>query len=418
MKNFEATATPYNMALARLMKETGDSYVLQFVDKVIEDAIFLGASDIHFEPFEHCFRIRVRIDGLLEALVDPPVNRMASITSRLKIMAHLDIAERRVPQDGRFKFTCKQSLKTVDFRVNTCPTLFGEKIVLRLLDACAARLDIPHLGFTIHQQENFLKSLAQPQGLVIVTGPTGSGKTVTLYTGLNHLNTIDKNISTVEDPVEINLPGVNQVNIHPKAGLTFAHTLRAFLRQDPDIIMVGEIRDPETAEIALKAAQTGHLVLSTLHTNSAPETLIRLRQMGVPTYNIANAISLIVAQRLVRKLCKFCKQAVKVTSPCLLELGVAEADLTVTDHLFIANPQGCPQCHLGYKGRTGLFEVLPISQALVELILADGSILDIAQQARKEGVLSIAQHGLQKILAGETSVAEVQRVTFLEKPSA
>lgn len=343
--------TSYELIEYGSPQHTDDGQVVNFVNKIIEEAIKRGASDIHFEPYEYVYRIRMRLDGVLQTVAQPPHNILSRLTSRLKIMAQLDIAERRVPQDGRFKMQIDNH--PIDFRVSTCPTLFGEKIVLRILDPTSAQLGVDSLGFTAQQKSVFMRNITQPQGMVIVTGPTGSGKTVSMYTALNLINTEDNNICTVEDPVEINLPGVNQVHVNPKAGLTYASALRAFLRQDPDVIMVGEIRDLETAEIAVKAAQTGHLVLSTLHTNSAAETLTRLISMGVQSYNVASAILLIIAQRLARRLCPHCKTRQDLPEAALLEQGFTKAQVAEAK---IYKAVGCDKCNLGYKGRIGLFE--------------------------------------------------------------
>lgn len=385
-----------------------DAPVVKFVNRILVEAIKKGASDIHFEPFERDYRIRYRQDGLLNEVASPPVNLASRIAARIKVMSSLDISERRVPQDGRFKMKISRT-RSIDFRVSTCPTIAGEKVVMRILDPGSIKLGTEALGFSPIQKDNFLKAISRPQGMILVTGPTGSGKTVTLYTALNVLNTIDVNISTAEDPVEIKVPGINQVNINIKAGLTFSGTLRSFLRQDPDIIMVGEIRDLETAEIAVKAAQTGHLVLSTLHTNSASETLTRLVNMGIPSFNIASSVSLIIAQRLVRRLCDQCKvERDDITERGLVELGFAEKD-AATMKIFKA--VGCPQCTNGYHGRIGLFEVMPMSKALGRLIMSGGNSLDILSLAQQEGMLTIYQSGLDKIKEGITTIEEVNRVT-------
>lgn len=388
------------------LTQSDDGQVVSFVNTVIAEAIKRGASDIHFEPYEQVYRIRMRLDGVLQTVAQPPISIVSRLTSRLKIMAQLDIAERRVPQDGRFKLQINDD--SIDFRVSTCPTLFGEKIVLRILDRANAELGIDSLGFSGEQKAIFMRSIAQPQGMVIVTGPTGSGKTMTMYTALNLINTEDNNICTVEDPVEINLPGINQVHVNPKAGLTFASALRAFLRQDPDIIMVGEIRDLETAEIAVKSAQTGHLVLSTLHTNSAAETLTRLISMGMQSYNVASAIMLIIAQRLARRLCPHCKAKQVLPLEALLEQGFTEAQAKQAK---IYKAVGCDKCNLGYKGRIGLFEVLPVSPTMQQLIMRGGDALEIAKLASSEGVDTIRQDGLKKVLAGITSLDEINRVS-------
>jgi len=386
-----------------------DAPIVRFVNKVMLDAIRRGASDIHFEPYEKTYRVRFRMDGVLKEIATPPVQLAPKLAARLKVMARLDIAERRIPQDGRIKMRLSKN-RAIDFRVSTCPTLFGEKIVLRILDPSQAMLGIDSLGYEPFQKELYLKYLNKPQGMILVTGPTGSGKTVSLYTGLNILNREDTNISTAEDPAEINLPGVNQVNINPKVGLTFAAALRAFLRQDPDVIMVGEIRDLETAEIAIKAAQTGHLVLSTLHTNDAPQTLTRLVDMGVKPYAIATSVSLIIAQRLARRLCQHCKQPMDIPKEALLKEGFSEAD--VEAGLTIYGPKGCSNCTDGYKGRVGIYQVMPVSEAIGRIILAGGSAVDIADQAAKEGVWDLRRSGLEKVKQGITSIEEVNSVTI------
>ena len=389
--------------------ETGaldETPIVRFVNKVLLDAIRSGASDIHVEPYEKAYRIRVRSDGILREIARPPLTLAARIASRLKIMAQMDIAERCLPQDGRIKMKLSRT-RAVDFRVNTLPTLWGEKIVLRILDPGSAQMGIDALGYEPEQKQMYLHALQQSQGMILVTGPTGSGKTVSLYTGLNILNTSEINISTAEDPVEINLEGINQVAVNPRIGLTFASALRAFLRQDPDVIMVGEIRDLETAEIAIKAAQTGHLVLSTLHTNSAAETLTRLRNMGVPSYNLATSVSLIIAQRLARRLCNHCKQPVTLPEAALLEAGFSSAALA---DLQLFAPRGCEACHDGYKGRVGIYEVVPVTDALARIIMQDGNALEIADQARREGFGSLRDAALRKVAAGLTSLEEANRV--------
>ncbi|TCO80190.1 type IV pilus assembly protein PilB [Plasticicumulans lactativorans] len=388
--------------------EAEDAPVVRFVNRLLLDAINRGASDIHVEPYEHFFRVRFRQDGILHEVAKPPLNLAVRVTARLKVMAHLDIAERRVPQDGRMKMKLT-ARRSIDFRVNTLPTLYGEKVVLRILDAGAAKIGIDALGFEADQREAFLRAIHKPQGMVLVTGPTGSGKTVTLYTALNILNTHEVNISTAEDPVEIQLPGANQVNMNVKTGLTFANALRAFLRQDPDIIMVGEIRDLETAEIAIKASQTGHMVLSTLHTNDAPQTLSRLMNMGVEPYNIAASVTLIVAQRLARRLCPHCKaEEHNIPAPELLKLGFHPDEL---ERLTIYKPVGCEQCTGGYKGRIGIYEVMPISEEMGRLIMSGGNSIALADQARREGVRDLRASGLNKIRMGLTSLDEINRVT-------
>jgi type IV pilus assembly protein PilB len=385
-----------------------DAPIVRFVNKVLLDAIKKGASDIHFEPYEKSYRIRLRLDGYLKELAAPPVQLSGKLAARIKVMSRLDIAERRVPQDGRIKMRISKT-RAIDFRVSTCPTLFGEKIVARILDPSSAMLGIDALGYEATQKDLYMKALAQPHGMILVTGPTGSGKTVSLYTGLNILNKEDTNISTAEDPAEINLPGVNQVNVNPKVGLTFAGALRAFLRQDPDVIMVGEIRDLETAEIAIKAAQTGHLVLSTLHTNDAPKTLTRLVDMGVKPYAIATSVSLIIAQRLARRLCNSCKQPVDISPDLLLKEGFTDED--VASGLKIYRPVGCSSCTDGYKGRTGLYQVMPVSEEIQRIILQDGNAVDIAKQSAAEGIWDLRRSGLSKIKAGITSLDEVNQCT-------
>jgi len=388
--------------------ELDDTPVVRFVNKILLDAIKKGASDIHFEPYEKDFRVRFRNDGILHEVANPPVTLASRISSRLKVMSRMDIAERRVPQDGRIKLEISKH-RAIDFRVNTCPTLFGEKIVLRILDPASAQIGVEKLGFEPEQKRGFLEAINKPYGMILVTGPTGSGKTVTLYTGLNLLNTNDRNISTVEDPVEITVPGINQVNVNVKTGLTFAEALRAFLRQDPDVIMVGEIRDLETAEIAVKAAQTGHLVLSTLHTNDAPQTLNRLMQMGIPPFNIATAVLLIMAQRLARRLCEFCRKPSDLPPETLLEAGFKEDDLL--EGLNVYSPVGCEHCVKGYKGRVGIYQVMPITEALNRIILEGGNVARIAEQARSDGVADLRASGLRKVKAGITSLAEIDRIT-------
>jgi len=386
-----------------------DAPLVRFVNKIMIDAIRKGASDIHFEPYEKIYRVRYRMDGVLKEIAQPPVQLGGKLAARLKVMSRLDIAERRVPQDGRIKMRISKN-RAIDFRVSTCPTLFGEKIVMRILDPSQASLGIDALGYEGFQKDLYLKYLAKPQGMILVTGPTGSGKTVSLYTGLHILNREDTNISTAEDPAEINLPGVNQVNVNPKVGLTFAAAMRAFLRQDPDVIMVGEIRDLETAEIAIKAAQTGHLVLSTLHTNDAPQTLTRLVDMGVKPYAIATSVSLIIAQRLARRLCSHCKQPLDIPKEALLKEGFEDADVAAGVKLF--GPKGCQSCTDGYKGRVGIYQVLPVTESIGRIILASGSAVDISDQAAKEGVWDLRRSALEKVRAGVTSLEEVNSVTL------
>ncbi len=384
-----------------------DAPVVRFVNKVLLDAINGGASDIHFEPYEKSFRVRFRQDGMLHEVASPPINIASRLTARIKVMSRMNIAERRVPQDGRIKMVLSRN-RSIDFRVNTCPTLYGEKIVLRILDPTSAQVGIEQLGFEEEQRAAFMEAIGKPYGMILVTGPTGSGKTVSLYTGLNLLNKPDINISTVEDPVEIQVPGINQVNMNPKTGLTFAEALRAFLRQDPDVIMVGEIRDLETAEIAVKAAQTGHLVLSTLHTNDAPQTLTRLANMGVPPFNIASSVNLIMAQRLARRLCPHCKTPDDLPREALLEEGFREEEL---DDLVVYKAAGCDRCTRGYKGRVGIFQVMPVSEAMGRIIMEGGNSLQLADQAAAEGIATLRESGLKKVKDGITSLEEINRVT-------
>ena len=384
-----------------------DTPVVRFVNKVLLDAINSGTSDIHLEPYEKEFRVRFRQDGVLHEITSPPRSLAMRIIARLKVMSRMNIAERRVPQDGRIKMNLSRN-RSIDFRVNTLPTLYGEKVVLRILDGGAAQIGVDALGFEEEQKALFIEAINKPYGMVLVTGPTGSGKTVSLYTGLNMLNTPDRNISTCEDPVEINLMGVNQVNVNTKAGLDFSVALRAFLRQDPDIIMVGEIRDLETAEIAVKAAQTGHLVLSTLHTNDAPQTLTRLANMGVPPYNIASAVHLIMAQRLARRLCNNCKKQVDIPDEALIKAGFSEEQLK---DLTVYGAVGCDSCTHGYKGRVGIYQAMPVSEEMGRLIMEGGNSMQLAQQAHAEGVADLRESGLRKVAAGITSLEEVDRVT-------
>jgi len=390
-------------------EDIDDAPVVRFVNKILLDAIKRGASDIHFEPYEKYFRIRTRLDGVLSEVAQPPVVLANKVCARLKVMSRMDIAERRVPQDGRIKMRLSKN-RAIDFRVNTCPTLFGEKIVLRILDPSSAKLGIDALGYEETQKQLYMKHLNKPYGMILVTGPTGSGKTVSLYTGLNILNTVDRNISTAEDPAEINLPGINQVNVNPKVGLTFASSLKAFLRQDPDVIMVGEIRDLETAEIAIKAAQTGHLVLSTLHTNDAPKTLTRLVDMGVKPYAIATSVSLIIAQRLGRRLCDNCKEIKEIPREALEKEGFSAKDIEKGVTIYAA--KGCKQCNEGYKGRVGIFQVMEVSETMGRIIMEGGNAMQIADQASSEGVLDLRQAGLNKVKEGVTSLDEINRVTI------
>jgi type IV pilus assembly protein PilB len=384
-----------------------DAPIVVFINKILLDAIKKGASDLHFEPYEKSFRIRFRIDGILSEIARPPVSLSSRMAARLKVMSKLDIAERRVPQDGRIKLALSKK-KSIDFRVSTLPTMWGEKIVMRILDSSSAMLGIDMLGYDPAQKAIYMAALEQPQGMILVTGPTGSGKTVSLYTGLNILNTQERNISTAEDPVEINLEGINQVQINNRAGLTFPSALRAFLRQDPDIVMVGEIRDLETAEIAIKAAQTGHLVLSTLHTNSAAETLTRLLNMGVPSYNVASSVTIIIAQRLARRLCPQCKTHEELSEAQLAEQGFPVEQL---NKIKLFKPVGCQQCTGGYKGRVGIYEVIKISPTISSIIMEGGNSLDIAKQCQKEGYNNLRQSGLIKAMNGMTSLKEINRVT-------
>ncbi len=386
-----------------------DAPIVRFVNKIMVDAIKKNASDIHFEPYEKFYRIRMRQDGVLTEIAKPPVQTAMKVAARLKVMSRLDIAERRIPQDGRIKMRLSKN-RAIDFRVNTCPTLYGEKVVCRLLDPSSAQLGIDALGYEEDQKQLYVKNLMKPYGMILVTGPTGSGKTVSLYTGLNILNTADRNISTAEDPAEINVPGINQVNVNPKVGLTFASALRAFLRQDPDVIMVGEVRDLETAEIAIKAAQTGHLVLSTLHTNDAPKTLTRLVDMGVKPYAIASSVSLIIAQRLARRLCDNCKEPVDVPAEALLKEGFTERD--IEEGLMVFHGKGCKLCNSGYRGRVGIYQVMPVSETLGRIIMEGGNSMQLAEQAKNEGVADLRESGLRKVRAGITSLEEINRVTI------
>lgn len=401
----EAVTTNKEATLDEVDSE--DAPVVRFVNKMLMDAIRLGSSDLHFEPYEKTFRVRLRTDGILHEVAKPPTQLAGRIAARLKVMAGLDISERRKPQDGRIKLRISKT-RAIDFRVNTLPTLWGEKIVMRILDPASAQMGIDALGYEPEQKELYLQALRQPQGMILVTGPTGSGKTVSLYTGLNILNTVDINISTAEDPVEINLEGINQVNVNPRQGMDFSQALRAFLRQDPDVIMVGEIRDLETAEIAIKASQTGHMVLSTLHTNSAAETLTRLHHMGVAAFNIATAINLIIAQRLARKLCSNCKKEIDIPRETLIAEGFP-AEKIGTFRLY--SPTGCDQCNAGYKGRTGIYEVVKTTPELERIIMEEGNSIEISAQMRKDGFNDLRTSGLMKAMQGVTSLEEVNRVT-------
>jgi type IV pilus assembly protein PilB len=388
--------------------EVDDAPVVKFLHKMLLDAFNMRASDLHFEPYEHNYRVRFRIDGELREIASPPVAIKDKLASRIKVISRMDISEKRVPQDGRMKLKVGPE-RVIDFRVSTLPTLFGEKIVIRILDPSSAKVGIDALGYEPEEKERLLSAISRPYGMVLVTGPTGSGKTVSLYTCLNLLNKPGINISTAEDPSEINLPGVNQVNVNEKAGLTFAAALKAFLRQDPDVIMVGEIRDLETADISIKAAQTGHMVLSTLHTNDAPTTLTRMMNMGIPTFNIASSVILITAQRLARRLCPNCKAPLDVPRKALLDAGykTEELDGSWTPY----KPVGCSSCNNGYKGRVGIYQVMPISEEIQRIILKGGSALDIAQQASREGVRTLRESGLLKVKQGVTSLDEVLSVT-------
>ena len=407
LENLDITGGDEDATKSEVNSDIDDAPIVRFVNKILLDAIKKGASDIHMEPYEKHFRIRFRADGMLYQVASPPANIATRIISRVKVMAKMDIAERRVPQDGRIKMIISKH-RAIDFRVNTCPTLFGEKVVLRILDPTTAQIGIEKLGFESDQQQLFLAAINKPYGMVLVTGPTGSGKTVTLYTGLNLLNSVERNISTAEDPVEITVEGINQVNMNVKAGLTFANALRAFLRQDPDIIMVGEIRDLETADIAVKAAQTGHLVLSTLHTNDAPQTLNRLMQMGVAPFNIVSAVNLIMAQRLARRLCERCKTPANFPDNILTSAGFKEDELKT---LQIYSPVGCEYCTNGYKGRVGIYQVMTLSERMRALILEGGNALQLAELAKSEGINDLRASGLNKIRMGITSLEEIDRIT-------
>jgi type IV pilus assembly protein PilB len=404
----ESAAESVNESVQNNTAEVEDAPVVRFLHKMLMDAFSMRASDLHFEPYEHTYRVRFRIDGELREIASPPVAIKEKLASRIKVISRMDISEKRVPQDGRMKLKVGPD-RVIDFRVSTLPTLFGEKIVIRILDPSSAKLGIDALGYEPEEKERLLKAIARPYGMILVTGPTGSGKTISLYTCLNLLNKPGVNIATAEDPSEINLPGVNQVNVNEKAGLTFAAALKSFLRQDPDIIMVGEIRDLETADIAIKAAQTGHLVLSTLHTNDAPTTLTRMRNMGIAPFNIASSVILITAQRLARRLCTNCKTVLDVPVQTLREAGFDEKDLDGSWKSYTA--VGCNMCNNGYKGRLGIYQVMPISEDIQRIILRDGSALDIAEQSRAEGVRSLRQSGLHKVKLGLTSLEEVLAVT-------
>ena len=389
--------------------QSEDAPVVQYVQQLLEQAVAIQASDLHFEPYEHHYRVRMRVDGQLREMATPPMALKDRLASRIKVLSRLDIAEKRLPQDGRMKLLLPSG-REIDLRVSTLPTLFGEKLVIRVLDSQQVQLDLRQLGYEPEDLNRLMDAVRMPHGMVLVTGPTGSGKTQSLYACLNLLNTAEVNIATVEDPCEIQLQGVNQVNVQDKPGLTFAVALRAFLRQDPDILMVGEIRDLETANIAVQAAQTGHLVLSTLHTNDAPSTLVRLRNMGTATYNIAASVTLITAQRLVRCLCRHCKQKITLPHDALLQAGLPAAQLPVGG-IEVYAPQGCAHCHKGFAGRTGIFQVMPMSAAMRALVLSEASTPALAAQAAREGVASLRMAGLRKVMQGITSLEEVLAAT-------
>ena len=395
-------------------EQADDTPIVRFVNRTLLDAIRAGASDIHFEPYEARYRVRFRTDGILREVSAPPANLANRLAARLKVMAALDISERRVPQDGRIKMTLSKT-RSIDLRMNTLPTLFGEKIVLRILDQSSARIGIEALGFERAQEQRYLDALGRPQGMILVTGPTGSGKTMTLYAGLNLLNDTTRNIATAEDPVEMQIDGINQVHVNAKVGLDFATALRSFLRQDPDVVMVGEIRDLETAEMAVKAAQTGHLVLSTLHTNSAAETLTRMRNMGVPAFNLATSISLVIAQRLARLLCAACKRPIDVPREVLLREGFTQRDVDDRFDVFEASPEGCGKCRNGYRGRVGIYEVVEMTPEMSRIALLAGDSLQFAAQARKHGFDDLRAAGLKKVMRGATSLAEINRITLTQR---
>ena len=390
--------------------EIDDAPVVKYIQKILLDAINMGASDLHFEPYEKYYRIRYRVDGVLQEIAQPPLAIKEKMASRIKVISNLDISEKRIPQDGRMKLVLSKT-RTIDFRVSTLPMINGEKIVMRILDPSSATLGIEALGYEPDQKEALLSAVSRPYGLVLVTGPTGSGKTVSLYTCLNILKSPGVNISTAEDPAEIPLPGINQVNVNDKQGLTFAAALKAFLRQDPDIIMIGEIRDLETADMAIKAASTGHMVLSTLHTNDAPSTLTRLMNMGVAPFNIASAVSLITAQRLARRLCPHCREPLDLPKEAMLSVGFTEADLDGSWQLYGPREGGCEMCNGGYKGRVGIYQVMPVSDEMSRIIMKNGTAHDIADQAKREGVRDLRQSGLMKVKQGLTSIAEIEAVT-------
>jgi type IV pilus assembly protein PilB len=418
MSNLNAGSDEFDLGLeeageeqeAEVVQEVDDAPVVKFLQKILLDAINMGASDLHFEPYEKFYRIRFRVDGVLRDMSQPPLAIKEKLASRIKVISNLDISEKRIPQDGRMKLIISKT-RAIDFRVSTLPLIHGEKIVMRILDPTSATLGIEALGYEAEQQTSLLKAIHRPYGLVLVTGPTGSGKTVSLYTCLNLLNDPGVNISTAEDPAEIPLPGINQVNVNDKQGLTFAAALKSFLRQDPDIIMIGEIRDLETADMAIKAASTGHMVLSTLHTNDAPTTLSRLLNMGVAPFNIASAVTLITAQRLARRLCKHCKVPVSIPHEALMEVGFTEAMLAGDWQLYGPKEGGCEHCNNGYKGRVGIYQVMPISEEMAQIIMSNGNALDIAAQAKREGVKDLRESGLLKVKQGLTSIEEVEAVT-------
>lgn len=407
---FEETSSEPEADPGDAATDVEDAPIVKFLHKMLLDAFNMRASDLHFEPYEHHYRVRFRVDGELREIASPPIAIKEKLASRIKVISRLDISEKRVPQDGRMKLKVGPD-RVIDFRVSTLPTLFGEKIVIRILDPSSAKMGIEALGYEPEEKDRLLKAIERPYGMILVTGPTGSGKTVSLYTCLNLLNRPGVNIATAEDPSEINLPGVNQVNVNERAGLTFAVALKAFLRQDPDIIMVGEIRDLETADISIKAAQTGHLVLSTLHTNDAPTTLTRMRNMGIAPFNIASSVILITAQRLARRLCPLCKEPADIPHEALIDAGYAEE--TIDGSWVPYKPVGCSACNNGYKGRVGIYQVMPVSEEIQRIILRDGSALEIAAQAKAEGVRSLRESGLHKAKMGLTSLEEVLAVTNL-----
>ena len=413
LAELEDDSHPVAVSFGTSERAADEAPIVRYVHEVLADAVARGASDIHFEPYEKAYRIRTRVNGILRETSRPPPSVGPRLAARLKVMSDLDVTERRLPQDGRIKFSLGADAKrdTVDFRVSSLPTMHGEKVVLRVLDQSSARLDVDQLGMADDQKHRFLDALAQPQGMILVTGPTGSGKTVSLYAGLNLLNNEQRNIATAEDPVEINVHGINQVQVNTRVGLDFSTALRAFLRQDPDVVMVGEIRDRDTAETAVKAAQTGHLVLSTLHTNSAAATLGRLRAMGVPAFNVATSVTLIVAQRLARVLCPACRRRFPLAEDVLLEAGFEDAEIHAGFDSFDASDSGCGRCDQGYKGRTGIYEVVAVTPGLQRLILADASALDLAAQARASGFVDLRRAGLDKVKRGITSLREINRVT-------